>query len=189
MSARVVLCYFVLSALFLLTSSAAGYSQQSVPVQACVFQVIAAAPTPTATGPADIVRRVHFLPQTAAPLRIIRIDFTGASLAIGGSLKFYDKYALEVMNVSNQVVTLIHPFVQTLTSDGGPRGGGPIVRVAIAPGERRWLRNAGQVAEGAAPTEDDVRIRVSIAAVTLDGCTWEDRRWADGFRTVSAKEK
>jgi hypothetical protein len=180
---------FVLSGLFLLTFSLAAYPQQSAPLQTCAFQVIAEAPTPTATGPADIVRRVQFLSQPAAPLRISRIDFTGASLAIGGSLRFYDKYALEVVNVSNQVVTLVHPFVQTLTSDGGPRGGGPIVRAAIAPGERRWIRNAGQVADGAAPTEDDVRIRVSIAAATLDGCTWEDRRWADGFHTAPDKPK
>jgi hypothetical protein len=180
---------FVLSLLFLLAFSAAGYPQESAPFQTCTFQVLAEAPTPTVTGPADIVRRVQLLPQPAAPLRILRIDFTGASLAIGGSLKFYDKYALEVLNVSNQVVTLVHPFVQTLTSDGGPRGGGPIIRGAIAPGERRWLRNEGQVADGAAPTQDDVRIRVSIAAVTLGGCTWEDRRWADGFRAVSDTAK
>jgi hypothetical protein len=175
---------FALCGLFLLTSSAAAYPQQSAPLQTCAFQVIGQAPTPTVAGPADIVRRVQFLPQPTAPLRIVRIDFTGASLAIGGSLKFYDKYALEVLNVSNQVVTLVHPFVQTLTSDGGPLGGGPIVRGGIAPGERRWLRNPGRVADSAAPTEDDVRIRVSIAAVTVDGCTWEDRRWADGFHTV-----
>src|SRR5881628_2421457 len=128
---------FVVSGLFLLTFPVAGYSQLSAPEQTCAFQVIAEAPTPTATGPADIVRRVQFLPQPAAPLRIRRIDFTGASLTIGGSLKFYDKYALEVVNVSDQVVTLVHPFVQTLTSDGGPTGGGRIVRGAIAPGERR----------------------------------------------------
>lgn len=64
-------------------------------------------------------------------------------------------------------------------------GGGPIVREPIAPGERRWIRNEGQTRHGMAPVEDDVRIRVSIAAAGFDTCTWEGRRWAESFSPVS----
>jgi hypothetical protein len=96
---------------------------------------------------------------------------------------------MEVVNVSNQAITVVHPFVQVLTAGDGRMGGGPIVRGQIAPGERRWLRHEGRVAYGRTPIEDDVRIRISIASVTVDGCTWEDRRWADGFRTVSGNRE
>jgi hypothetical protein len=168
----------------LLAFSVTVHPQDSPPPQSCPFEVTEQAPKPVVTGPADIVSRVQFLPQDAAPVRILRADFTGASLSVSGSLRFYDKYSLEVVNVSSQVVTIVHPFVQTLTA-GGAMGGGPIVRGSLAPGERRWLRNEGHVAHGTAPVEDDVRIRVSIAAVSLEGCTWQDRRWADGFHPAS----
>ena len=175
----------VLSMLSFLTFSVPVHPQEAAPLQRCAFELTGAASTPTVTGPADIVNRVQFLRQDPAPVRILQADFTGASLSIGGSLTFTDKYLLEVVNVSDKVVTLVHPFVQLLTAGGGAMGGGPIVRGQLAPGERRWIRNEGHVAHGIAPVEDDVRIRVSIAAVKLEGCTWEDRRWLE----VSATRK
>ena len=178
---------FVLFALPWLIFSTPIYGQDapSTEPQVCPFDVLGAVGKPTVVGPADIVRRVQFLSQATAPLRILRIDFTGSALTIGGSLKFHDTYALEVVNVSNRVITGVHPLVQILTAGGGAMGGGPIVREPIAPGERRWIRNEGRTRHGTAPVEDDVRIRVSIASAGFDSCTWEDRRWADGFSATS----
>lgn len=91
-----------------------GQDAPSSPPQVCPFDVLGEVAKPAVAGPADIVRRVKFLPQAAAPLRILRSDFTGSALTIGGSLKFHDTFALEVVNVSNRVITGVHPFVQIL---------------------------------------------------------------------------
>ena len=182
---------FVLFALswLIFSTQTSGMDAPSSEPQVCPFDLLGEPGKPTVVGPSDIVRRVKFLPQATAPLRILRIDFTGSALSISGSLKFHDTYALEVVNVSNRVITGIHPFVQILTAGGGAMGGGPIVREPIAPGERRWIRNEGRTRHGTAPAEDDVRIRVSIALAGFDTCTWEDRRWADGFSTVPDRSR
>jgi hypothetical protein len=65
-----------------------GQDAASTEPQVCPFDVLVEVGNPTIVGPTDIVRRVQFLSQAAAPLRILRIDLTGSALTIGGSLNF-----------------------------------------------------------------------------------------------------
>jgi hypothetical protein len=142
--------------------------------QACGFRVSREVPPPTIAGSPGITKRVNFIPQPDAPIRLVAIDFSGASLSTSGQFKA--KYSLEVENVTNEVVTAVHPFVQLLSRGRFVgREGGPIVRRALEPGER--LRIDDDSVSG--PMDDETRIQVSISIVGFGPCMWKDGRWAN----------
>jgi hypothetical protein len=145
--------------------------------QACGVRVARAVAPPAIAGPAGITRRVDFIPQEDAPIRIVGIDFSQASLSTGGQFKA--KYSLEVENVTNEVVTAIHPMIQLLRHRHAvSNAAGPIVRRPLVPGER--LRIDDDTVAG--PMDDDTRIQVSISIVGFGACTWTDSRWGDAWR-------
>jgi hypothetical protein len=136
---------------------------------------------PTIAGPANITKRVDFIPQEDAPIRIAGIDFSRASRSTGG--QFTAKYSLEVENVTNEPVTMVHPWVQLL-SHGRPvgRAGGPFARKSLAPGERLLIDAFEDDRAVGGPMDDDTRIQVSISLVAFGACMWADGRWADVWR-------
>src|SRR5262245_1919009 len=162
-------------------SAGAGFSDSAwASAQECAFGISRKVAPPTIAGPANITTRVDFIPQDDAPIRIVGIDLSPASLSTGRP--FTVAYSLEVENVSNEAATAVHPMVQLLRH--GRKVGnaaGPIVRRRLAPGER--LRIDDKTVSG--PMDDDTRIQVSISIVGFDACTWKDQRWAESGRSAS----
>jgi len=141
--------------------------------QDCGFRVLWEVPPPTITGSASITKRIDFIPQDGAPIRILGIDVSGAPPA---------RVSLEVVNVTDEAVTMIHPWVQVLRR-GHPvhKGGGPFVRRPLAPGERlRFDVDHEGVLFGA--MADDTRLQVSVSMVDFGACRWRDGRWTEAWR-------
>jgi hypothetical protein len=161
---------------WLLLTGAISNDALSASAQDCGLPVSREVPPPTIAGPANFTKRVDFIPQPDAPIRIVGIDFSRASLSTSGKLKA--KYSLVVENVTNEVVTSVHPMVQLLRYGRAvSNAAGPIARRPLAPGER--LRIDDDTVFG--PLDDDTRIQVSISIVGFGMCTWKDQRWGEAW--------
>jgi hypothetical protein len=80
----------------------------TIETQVCAFGLMQGAPDPTIVGPADVTKRVLFIPQPFAPVRTLRIDFADASLSIGGAFRFNSKY-LRALVALDVAPTLVQP--------------------------------------------------------------------------------
>jgi hypothetical protein len=171
----------VVAALSGVAMSTVGHGQQrTLQGPSCLFPESEDVTKPIAVGPDSIAKRVEVVQPLDAPIRILRVDFTGATLTMGGFFRFTHAYSLEVVNVTDQIASGIGPFVWVFSgnAEGAHHGGGegPFNRVPLAPGERRVLRVAdGKVTEDRIEIGDDVRVRVGIASASFDTCTW--RNW------------
>jgi hypothetical protein len=171
----------VVAALSGVVMSAVGHGQERAPSgPTCVFPESEDVTKPIVAGPDSIAKRVEVFQPKDAPLRIVRIDFTGATLTTGGFFRFTHNYSLELVNVSDQAASVIGPFVWVYSgnAEGARHGGGEgsFDRIPLGPGERRVLRvAAGKVTEDRIEIGDDVRVRVGIASASFDTCTW--RNW------------
>jgi hypothetical protein len=153
-----------------LVAGALPYDGVLAITQACSFRVVWAVGPPTITGTASITKRVDFIPQEGAPIRILAVDVSKA------------KVSLEVVNVTDEAVRMVHPWVQVLRR-GRPvhKGGGLFVRRPLAPGERlRFDVDYEGVLFGT--MDDDTRLQVSMSMVDFGACKWRDRRWGEAWR-------
>ena len=144
---------------------------------ACGVRVSRVVPPPTVTGPPAITRRVDFIPRETAPIRIVGIDFSAASLSNHGQFKA--KYSMEVENLTNELVTAVHPMVQLVKHRrAASDAAGPIARTPLAPGQRLRIDDESVVGL----LEDDTHIQVSISIVGFGTCKWSDGRWSEAWR-------
>jgi hypothetical protein len=169
----------VVAALSGVGMSSVGHGQdRGVREPACTFPASEAVPKPIVVGPDSITKRVDVIQPQDAPVRIVRVDFTGASLTIRGVFRFTHNYSLEVVNVTDQSASGISPFVWAFSgnAEGAHHAGGhgPIDRIPLGPGQRRVLRVEGKVTEERIEIGDDVRVRVGIDLVQFDTCTWNN---------------
>jgi hypothetical protein len=145
----------------------------------CTFPASEDVVKPIVVGPDSITKRLQVVPPLDAPVRILRADFTGATLTTGGFFRFTSNYSLEVVNVTDQTARFIAPAAYASSrgdSAGEHRGGGggPTHRIPLGPGQRRVLKGDGVVTEGSLQVDDDVRLRVGISAVKFDTCYWNN---------------
>jgi hypothetical protein len=171
----------VVAALSGVVMSAVGHGQDRAPFgPSCVFPASEDVADPVVVGPDSIAKRVEFVQPKDAPIRILRADFTGATLMMAGFFRFTHNYSLEVVNISDQIASDVGPFVwiysvgaEGATYKGGGYGGA--FRSPLRPGERRVLRTERYVTEDRIPIGGDVRVRVGIVGVRFDTCSW--RNW------------
>ncbi|HKE83575.1 MAG TPA: hypothetical protein VKB50_07475 [Vicinamibacterales bacterium] len=137
----------VVATLSVATSIAASGQERTPSRPPCVFPESEDITTPVVVGPDSIVNRLEFFQPKNAPIRILRADFTGSKLTMGGPFRFTHNYSLEVVNVTEQIALIVSPFVWVFSGDveGAHHGGGhgPINRIPLGPGQRRVLRTEG----------------------------------------------
>jgi hypothetical protein len=170
----------VVASLSLALSSVAN-GQRARPEPACAFPEVADSITPAVIGPDGITKRLQVAQPLDAPVRILRADFTGATLTTGGFFRFTHTYSLDVVNITDQIATVIAPAAYAFSRGdaGGEHAGGgihPARWLRLGPGQRGVLRGNGGITEGAVQFDDDVRLRVGISEVKFDTCTWNNFR-------------
>ena len=143
----------------------------------CAFPQVEDSIKPVVVGPESVTKRLQVVQPLDAPVRILRADFTGATLTTGGFFRFTHTYSLEVVNITDQIATVISPHVYASSkgdADGKHAGAArPILRIPLGPGQHRILRGNGTI-EGSLQFDDDVRLRVGVASVTFDTCYWNN---------------
>jgi hypothetical protein len=152
----------------------------------CAFPAVGNAINPVVIGPDSVTNRLQIVQPLDAPVRILRADFTGTTLWTDGTLgavgffRFRHHYSLEVINVTDQIVTAISPHLYAssrgdLDGEHAGGGGGPVDRIPLGPGQRREIRGSGTI-EGNLQLNDDVRLRLGIYRATLETCDWNNFR-------------
>src|SRR4051812_28583362 len=91
-------------------SSGYGQEREGSPPP-CTFPAADHVTKPLVVGPEIITTRVEVSQSPDAPIRILRVDFTGATLTMGGSFRFTHNWSVEVVNVTDQTTTGIGPMV------------------------------------------------------------------------------
>ena len=125
--------------------SSVAYGQQRAELgPPCAFPEVEDSIKPIVVGPDSITKRLQVVQPLDAPVRILRADFTGATLTTGGFFRFTHNYSLEVVNITDQVGTVIAPAAYaSSTGDvvGAHAGGGihPARWLRLGPGERGVL--------------------------------------------------
>ena len=81
---------------------------------------------PIVAGPDDIVKRVAVVQPRDAPIRIVRVDFTGATLTIDNGFRFTHNYSIEVVNITDQTASGTGPMMWALSGNiaGAHHAGG-----------------------------------------------------------------
>jgi hypothetical protein len=169
----------VVAALSGVGMSTVGHGQdRGVREPACTFPASEAVPKPVVVGRDSITKRVEVIQPQDAPVRIVRVDFTAATLTIGAVFRFTHNYSLEVVNVTDQIASGLSPFVWAFSGNaqGAHHAGGhgPNYSSPLGPGQRRVLRTEGPVTEEMVQFGDDVHVRVGIDLVKFDTCTWNN---------------
>src|SRR4051794_11547160 len=106
--------------------SSVAHGQEHAPSgSACVFPG-SDVTAPVVVGPDDIVRRVVVVQPRDAPIRILRVDFTGATLTMGDRFRFAHNYWIEVVNVTDQAASGSSPMVWAFSGNavGAHHAGG-----------------------------------------------------------------
>jgi hypothetical protein len=161
--------------------STVAHSQRADLEPSCIFPEVQDVITPMVVGADSITKRLQVVQPLDAPVRILRADFTGATLTTGGFFRFTHNYSLDVINITDQFATVIDPAAYAFSKGdaaGQHAGGGihPARWLRLGPGERGVLRGNGGITEGSLQVDDDVHIRVGIVSVKFDSCTWKNFR-------------
>lgn len=142
----------------------------------CDFQIVWRVPPPTIANIDNVARRVDLVPQDT-PIRIVAVELSRA------------KVTLDVVNVTDQTVKMVHPWVQVL-KQGRPvhKGGGPFVKRPLASGERLRL-DVDHEGVLAGASDDGAFIQVSMSMVDFGGCMWRDGRWTEAWRGLPTRDR
>ena len=175
-------CVILVVATLSVALSTVGYGQSRAELgPPCTFPEVEDSIKPMVVGPDGITKRLQVVQPLDAPVRILRADFTGATLTTGGFFRFTHNYSLEVVNITDQIAIVIDPAAYAFSkgdAGGEHQGGGihPARWLRLGPGERGVLRGNGGITEGSLQFDDDVHIRVGIGSVKFDACTWNNFR-------------
>lgn len=141
----------------------------------CRFSIIAPSPTEIpADGPPEIRSRLKLLPQAGLPVVVTAADFTEAVLkANGGNYDFSGRISIEVMNVSDSIVSSVKVGEAVLrTPSATGTSGHHLLRGDLGPGERRTA-TFKVASRGSDPRESEVEVVVGIGTVVINGCRLE----------------
>jgi len=139
----------------------------------CQFQRarVVSGPT-TPAGPADVVSRTRILPQPDSPVVITSLDFSGSRLnVVPGFFEWQPNYSLQLMNVSDKLITDVRAAVHIRARDLSGVGEGPRWERTLAPGQRAVIAGHGGTGHGGF-RGDDVTVDAFIESVTFDGCIY-----------------
>ena len=140
------------------------------------FNLPADRPAPEIVGAPDAIARARVMTQPDSPLAIVRLDLSGINLVAGpGSFERTGRHAVDVRNVSNQVLTDAEVMVHVVigeTGGGSGVGSGRKTGRPLRSGEQiriEWTPGTGR---GSNATTDEVSIVAVVRQVRMAGCSY-----------------
>jgi hypothetical protein len=144
------------------------------PTARCQFSIVHRAPSAQVSGAEDLIGRVRLVAQPDSPVAITALDFSETNLVVGtGAYEHTGSHSVEVLNISDHVVSDVHIMIGVRHPRGGT-GGGILFPERIAPGDRAHRRVRQGRAHGTGDyAAEDVVLEAFVQKVTVGGCRYQ----------------
>ncbi len=164
----------IVAAVIVCTVAVSGVRVGADSTSPCTFNLSADRPAPEIVGAPDVIARARVMTQPDSPLAIVRVDLSGVNLVAGpGSFEESGRYAVDVKNVSGQVLTDAQVSVHVVFGHGGSGvGSGFKVGRPVRPAEQariEWKSGPGRGTHG---TTEEVSVVAMVGWVTSAACKY-----------------
>lgn len=167
-----------------MASGGAGFADSP---SGCTFQIAPRTPSPEILAAPFMKERAMVMAQPDSPLAILSVDLTGLTLNVsGGSFDRSGQHAMDVKNVSDQVLTDAEVRVHVGSGPASGVGSGFKVGRPLHPGEQTRIEWKSGDGRGYSGTDDAVSVVAMVDLVKSAGCTYKpSQAWPTRPGTLS----